>query len=297
MSSPSTYANPSALVSTDWVTEHMHDPGVRLLEVDVDTTAYERGHLQGAVGINWTTQLGDPIRRDIPTRAAFEHLMSQAGVSNDTRIIFYGDNNNWFAAFAYWVAGIYGHQHMALMNGGRKKWELEGRPLVTDAPTLLTTAYHSAEPDLTLRAYLKDMLAVVDGGVDGTRMVDVRSPAEFNGEIIAPPGLPETAQRCGHIPGAQNIPWAQAANDDGTFKSADQLRELYGAKGITPDRPVIAYCRIGERSSHTWFVLKELLGFPNVRNYDGSWTEYGSVVGVPIENPAVQSRAAVGAKA
>jgi len=286
MSSISTYANPSALVSTDWVAEHLHDPNVRLLEVDVDTTAYERGHIQGALGINWTTQLGDPIRRDIPSKGAFEQLMSHAGVSNDTHLILYGDNNNWFAAFAYWVARMYGHPHMALMNGGRKKWELEGRPLVTDATHAETTSYRASEPDFSLRAYLKDMAAVVSAGAVGTAMVDVRSPAEFNGEIIAPPGLPETAQRCGHIPGAQNIPWAQAANDDGTFKTVDELRELYAGKDITPDKPVIAYCRIGERSSHTWFVLRELLGFPNVRNYDGSWTEYGSVIGVPIDNPA-----------
>jgi thiosulfate/3-mercaptopyruvate sulfurtransferase len=285
MSSASTYANPTALVSTDWVAQHLNDPKVRLLEVDVDTTAYEHGHIAGAVGINWTTQLGDPIRRDIPTRAAFEQLMSRSGVANDTHLIFYGDNNNWFAAFAYWVSKIYGHQNAALMNGGRKKWELEQRPLVTDPPRVQATSYRASDPDPSLRAYMKDMLAVVEGG-NGTTMVDVRSPAEFNGEIIAPPGLPETAQRCGHIPGAQNIPWAQAANDDGTFKSPEELGQLYGSKGITPDRPVIAYCRIGERSSHTWFVLKELLGYPNVRNYDGSWTEYGSVVGVPIDNPA-----------
>ena len=281
MSTASTYANPAALVSTDWVTEHLHDPGVRLLEVDVDTSAYERGHIPGAVGINWTTQLGDPIRRDIPTRAAFEHLMGQSGVGPDTHLIFYGDNNNWFAAFAYWIAKIYGHRHLALMNGGRKKWEMEGRPLVTDAAQVQTTTYHASEADMRLRAYLKDVVTA-----DGSALVDVRSPAEFSGEIIAPPGLPETAQRCGHIPGAANIPWAQAANEDGTFKSADDLRQLYAGKGISADKPVIAYCRIGERSSHTWFVLKELLGFPNVRNYDGSWTEYGSVIGVPIENPA-----------
>ena len=293
MSSASSYANPSALVSTDWVSQHLHDQSVRLLEVDVDTTAFERGHIEGAVGINWTTQLGDPIRRDIPTRAAFDQLMSRSGVSNDTHLIFYGDNNNWFAAFAYWVARIYGHQHVALMNGGRKKWELEQRPLITNAPEVQLTSFLSREPDLSLRAYLKDMLAVVEGG-NGTGMVDVRSPAEFSGEIIAPPGLQETAQRCGHIPGAQNIPWAQAANEDGTFKNTDELRQLYGSKGITADKPVIAYCRIGERSSHTWFVLKELLGYPDVRNYDGSWTEYGSVVGVPIDNPAaVRERAPV----
>ena len=285
MNSVSTYANPASLVSTDWVAEHLMDPKVRMLEVDVDTTAYERGHICCAVGMNWTTQLGDPVRRDIPSRSAFEHLMGQAGVSNDTHLIFYGDNNNWFAAFAYWIARIYGHTNASLMNGGRKKWELEARPLVTDAAQVQATSYQANEPDLTLRAYLKDMLKVVAGG-DGTTMVDVRSPAEFNGEIIAPPGLPETAQRCGHIPGAQNIPWAQAANEDGTFKSPEELRQLYESKGIPPDQPVIAYCRIGERSSHTWFVLTELLGYPNVRNYDGSWTEYGCVVGVPIDNPA-----------
>jgi thiosulfate/3-mercaptopyruvate sulfurtransferase len=276
------YANPAALVSTEWVAEHLHDPQVRLLEVDVDTGAYERGHIAGAVGLNWTTQLGDPIRRDIPTRQAWENLMARSGVSNQTHLIFYGDNNNWFAAFAYWVANIYGHRTVALMNGGRKKWELEQRPLTVDPASVTPASYTAREPDLSLRAYLKDVLE----RPAATTLVDVRSPAEFGGEIIAPPGLPETAQRCGHIPGAQNIPWAQAANEDGTFKTADELRALYGAKGVTASEPVIAYCRIGERSSHTWFVLKELLGFPNVRNYDGSWTEYGSVVGVPIENPA-----------
>jgi len=275
------YANPTALVSTDWVAAHQHDADVRLLEVDVDTTAYDRGHIQGAVGLNWTTQLGDPIRRDIPTREAWQRLMADSGVSSGTRVIFYGDNNNWFAAFAYWVAQIYGHSNAALMNGGRKKWELEQRPLTTDPSTSTATAYTAAQPNFGLRAYLKDVLE----RPAATQLVDVRSPAEFSGEIIAPPGLPETAQRCGHIPGAQNVPWVQAANDDGTFKSADQLAQLYGSKGVTGSEAVIAYCRIGERSSHTWFVLKELLGFSNVRNYDGSWTEYGSVIGVPIENP------------
>jgi thiosulfate/3-mercaptopyruvate sulfurtransferase len=280
------YANPAALVSTDWVADHLHDPHVRLLEVDVDTAAYERGHIEGAVGLNWTTQLGDPIRRDIPTQQAWERLMGQSGVTNQTQLIFYGDNNNWFAAFAYWIAAIYGHGNTALMNGGRKKWELEQRPLSTLPAQAKPTTYKGPGSDalfsLELRAYLKDVL----DRPTTAQLVDVRSPAEFNGEIIAPPGLPETAQRCGHIPGAQNVPWAQAANDDGTFKTADELRQLYAAKGVTGDDPVIAYCRIGERSSHTWFVLKELLGFPNVRNYDGSWTEYGSVIGVPIENPA-----------
>jgi thiosulfate/3-mercaptopyruvate sulfurtransferase len=288
MSTEAAYANPAALVSTDWVAAHLTDPQVRLLEVDVDTTAYERGHIHGAVGINWTTELGDPIRRDIPSPAAFERLMAQSGVTNDTHLVFYGDNNNWFAAFAYWVAKIYGHSQASLMNGGRKKWELEGRELVTEAPHVSATTYRASEPDFGLRAYLNDVLSVIEGGRLAAALVDVRSPAEFTGEIIAPPGLPETAQRRGHIPGAENIPWAQAANEDGTFKTPDQLLQLYQARGITPDKPVIAYCRIGERSSHTWFVLKELLGYSNVRNYDGSWTEYGSVIGVPITNPAAQ---------
>jgi len=282
------YANPAALVSTQWVAEHLNDPNVRLIEVDVDTSAYGQGHVQGAVGVNWTTQLGDPIRRDIPSKAAWGKLLSDACVSNDTRIIFYGDNNNWFAAFAYWVSKIYGHQNAALMNGGRKKWELENRPLTTDAPRHAATNYSARDADLKYRAFLRDVL----DRPSGTGLVDVRSPAEFNGEVIAPPGMTETAQRAGHVPGAQNIPWAQAANEDGTFKSPEELKQLYGNKGITSDKDVIAYCRIGERSSFSWFVLKELLGFNNVKNYDGSWTEYGSVVGVPIENPAREREAA-----
>ena len=276
------YANPSALVSTQWVAEHLNDPNVRLIEVDVDTSAYGTGHIQGAVGVNWTTQLGDPVRRDIPSGEAWAKLLSEAGVSPDTRIIFYGDNNNWFAAFAYWVSKIYGHQNAALMNGGRKKWELENRPFTTDAPHPSATNYPVRQADLKYRAFLRDVL----DRPSSSTLVDVRSPAEFSGEVIAPPGMTETAQRAGHVPGANNIPWAQAANEDGTFKSRDELQQLYGNKGVTGDKEVIAYCRIGERSSHTWFVLKELLGFNNVKNYDGSWTEYGSVIGVPIENPA-----------
>jgi len=278
------YANPSALVSTEWVAEHLNDSNVRLIEVDVDTTSYAQGHIQGAVGVNWTTQLGDPIRRDIPTKEDFSKLLSNAGVSPDTRIVFYGDNNNWFAAFAYWVSKIYGHQNVTLMNGGRKKWELENRPYTTDEASYPATNYQAKDADLKYRAFLKDVLDRPAGGA----LVDVRSPAEFSGEVIAPPGMTETAQRAGHVPGAANIPWAQAANEDGTFKSADELKALYGGKGVTSDKSVIAYCRIGERSSHSWFVLTELLGFPNVKNYDGSWTEYGSVVGVPIENPSRQ---------
>jgi thiosulfate/3-mercaptopyruvate sulfurtransferase len=281
------YANPAALVSTQWVSEHLNDPNVRLIEVDVDTSAYGQGHIQGAVGVNWTTQLGDPVRRDIPTKDDWAKLLGRAGVGPDSRLIFYGDNNNWFAAFAYWVSKIYGHQNSALMNGGRKKWELESRPFTTDVPSPQQTSYPAREADLKYRAFLKDIL----GRPSGTALVDVRSPAEFSGEVIAPPGMTETAQRAGHVPGAQNIPWAQAANEDGTFKSADELKQLYAGKGVT-GQDVIAYCRIGERSSHTWFVLKELLGFSNVKNYDGSWTEYGSVVGVPIDNPAKEREAA-----
>jgi thiosulfate/3-mercaptopyruvate sulfurtransferase len=282
------YANPAALVSTQWVVDHLNDPNVRLLEVDVDTTSYGQGHIPGAVGINWTTQLGDPVRRDIPSKEDWQKLLGEAGIGKDTRIIFYGDNNNWFAAFAYWVSKIYGHENAALMNGGRKKWEGEGRQYTTDPPQHAATSYTAKDPDKSLRAFLRDVL----DRPSGSALVDVRSPAEFNGEVIAPPGMTETAQRAGHVPGAQNIPWAQAANEDGTFKSPDELRTLYGNKGITSDKDVIAYCRIGERSSFSWFVLKELLGFPNVKNYDGSWTEYGSVVGVPIENPARQRQTA-----
>ncbi len=284
------YANPAALVSTAWVAEHLDDLGIRLLEVDVDTAAYESGHLPNAVGINWHTQLSDPIRRDIPTPEAWARLLGQAGVTPQTRLVFYGDNNNWFAAFAYWIAKMYGHRDAALMNGGRKKWELEGRPFTTEPPRIRPTTYPVPEPDLSYRAYLRDVLQVTDAPA-GKALVDVRSPAEYRGEVLAPPGMGESAQRAGHVPGAHNIPWGQAANEDGTFKSPEELRQLYQNQGVSPEKDVIAYCRIGERSSHTWFVLTELLGYPRVRNYDGSWTEYGSVIGVPIENPAAQAAA------
>lgn len=282
------YANGAALVSTDWVAENLNNPAVRLIEVDVDTTAYDQGHIPGAVGFNWATQLTDQIRRDIPPKAQWEALLSEAGVWPDVKIVFYGDNNNWFAAYAYWVARLYGHTDVALMNGGRKKWELEGRALVTDAPSVKPSKYQAKDVDLAFRAFQRDVLDYV-GANDGKALVDVRSPAEFSGEIVAPPGLPETAQRAGHIPGASNIPWAQTVNEDGTFKSADDLKALYAAKGITPDKDVVAYCRIGERSSHSWFVLSQLLGFPKVRNYDGSWTEWGSIIGAPINNPAASA--------
>jgi thiosulfate/3-mercaptopyruvate sulfurtransferase len=281
---PNTYANGAALVSTDWVAAHLDDPGVRLVEVDVDTSAYEQGHIDGAVGWNWQQELSDPIQRDIPTKEAWEALLGRSGVGNDTKLVFYGDNNNWFAAFAYWVARIYGHTNVALMNGGRKKWELEGRDLVTTAPSVSATTYSAQAPNWSLRAYRDQVLQGL--GAEGKALVDVRSPAEFSGEVMAPPGLSETAQRSGHIPGAANVPWAQAANEDGTFKSPAELAALYQSKGVTADKAVVAYCRIGERSSHTWFVLKELLGYPDVRNYDGSWTEWGSIIGAPIDNPS-----------
>jgi thiosulfate/3-mercaptopyruvate sulfurtransferase len=277
-------AGTKALVSTQWVADHLDDPNVRLVEVDVDTTAYEQGHIRNAVGWNWQTQLSDRVRRDIPSKEEWEKLLGGSGIGNNTKIVFYGDNNNWFAAFAYWVAKIYGHQDAALMDGGRKKWELEGRELVQDAPRVQPTTYTARNPDWSLRAYQQQVREYINA--PGKAMVDVRSPAEFSGEVLAPPGLPETAQRAGHIPSAANVPWAQAANDDGTFKSREELQALYGGKGVTADKQVVAYCRIGERSSHTWFALHEILGYPDVRNYDGSWTEWGSVIGAPIDNPS-----------
>jgi thiosulfate/3-mercaptopyruvate sulfurtransferase len=287
MATTNEYANPHALVATQWVADHLDDPDVRLVEVDVDTSAYESGHIHNAVGWNWQTQLSDRIVRDIPTKEAWEELLGKSGISNETKIVFYGDNNNWFAAFAYWIARIYGHQNVALMNGGRKKWELEGRELSKDAPQVQQTKYRAQEPNWELRSLQPQVREALDQVRHGGKaLVDVRSPAEFSGEVLAPPGLPETAQRAGHIPGAANVPWAQAANEDGTFKSRAELEQLYGGKGVRSGQEVITYCRIGERSSHTWFVLKELLGYPNVRNYDGSWTEWGSVIGAPIENPS-----------
>lgn len=275
------YAHPEVLVDSEWVAAHGKDPNVRLIEVDVDTTAYDLGHIEGAIGFNWQTQLSDRVRRDIATPEEWEKLLSDAGVAPEHTVVLYGDNNNWFAAFAFWQFKLYGHEDVRLMNGGRKKWELEGRPFVTDVPSYPATSYKVTGVNEQLRAYRDEILQGV--GNNKFALVDVRSPAEFSGEVIAPPGMTETAQRGGHIPGAQNIPWAQAANEDGTFKTADQLRALYGGKGITGDRETIAYCRIGERSSHSWFALKYLLGYDNVRNYDGSWTEWGSIIRAPIE--------------
>ena len=278
------YAHPESLVSTDWVAEHGSDANVRLIEVDVDTAAYEQGHIAGAVGWNWQSQLQQSVRRDVVSKAEMEELLGNAGVSSDTTIVLYGDNNNWFAAWAFWQIRYYGHNSVQLMNGGRAKWLAEGRPLTTDVPSPAATTYTASDPDESIRAYRDQVLAGVGGS--SISLVDVRSPQEFSGELLAPPNLPqEGSQRGGHIPGAANIPWGQAANEDGTFKSADELAELYGGKGIDGGRETIAYCRIGERSSHTWFVLTQLLGYANVRNYDGSWTEWGSIVGAPIEKP------------
>lgn len=277
------YAHPEALVTTDWVNEHKNDPNVRLLEVDVDTSAYDQGHIPGAVGINWQTQLQDPVVRDLADKESLEQVLSQAGVSPDTAVVVYGDNNNWFAAWALWQLKYYGHNDVRIMNGGRVKWVAEGRELSTEAPQIAATKYKFAgEPDESIRAYRDQVLEAVRQG--DANLVDVRSPKEYSGELLAPEGIPqEGAQRGGHIPGAANIPWGQAVNADGAFKSPDELKALYESKGVTPDRETIAYCRIGERSSHTWFVLKYLLGYPQVRNYDGSWTEWGSAVRVPVE--------------
>lgn len=276
------YAHPEVLVSTQWVADHQNDPKVRLVEVDVDTSAYDQGHVAGAVGWNWQTQLQDNVRRDLITKQALEQLLGQSGISNDTTVVLYGDNNNWFAAYALWQLKYYGHKDARLMNGGRKKWAEEKRPLTTEVPKVTPTTYRASGPDESLRARKEDVFAVIETKDTG-RLVDVRSVDEFTGKIIAPPGMNETAQRAGHIPSAANIPWGQAANEDGTFKSADALKQLYEGKGVKGSGEVIAYCRIGERSSHTWFVLKYLLGYRNVKNYDGSWTEWGNLVGAPIE--------------
>jgi thiosulfate/3-mercaptopyruvate sulfurtransferase len=269
------------LVDADWVEAHGSDPGVVLVEVDEDTSAYDKGHIRNAVKIDWKADLQDPVRRDFVDRAGFEALLSERGISNDDTVILYGGNNNWFAAYAYWYFRLYGHDNVKLLDGGRKKWELESRELVTDVPQRAKTGYHAQEQDKAIRAFRDEVVAAI--GRDN--LVDVRSPDEFAGRLLAPAHLPqEQAQRGGHIPTAKNVPWSKAAEEDGTFKSDDALRALYGDEaGVDFGRDTIAYCRIGERSAHTWFVLHELLGQPNVKNYDGSWTEYGSLVGVPIE--------------
>ncbi|MGH7177118.1 MAG: sulfurtransferase [Tepidisphaeraceae bacterium] len=276
----SEYANPEMLVTTNWIADHMSDPKVKIVEVDVDTTSYDKGHVKGAVGWNWQTQLCDRVRRDVVDPRSFAELCRNAGIKLDDTVVFYGDNNNWFAAWALWQFKYNGHKDVRLMNGGRKKWELEKRPLVTDAPNIAKSDYPMPRTDESLRAYRREVEDALGGK---TNLVDVRSPDEFTGKVIAPPGMTETAQRGGHIPGARSIPWAKTANEDGTFKSPDELRKLYADAGVDFGKPTIAYCRIGERSSHTWFVLKYLLGVNNVKNYDGSWTEWGNLVGAPIE--------------
>jgi len=291
----SEYKHPEVLVTTEWVAQNLNAPNTRLVEVDVDTTAYDQGHIPGAVGWNWQTQLQDNIRRDLIDRATLEKLLGESGISNDTTILLYGDNNNWFAAYAFWQLKYYGHRNVKLINGGRKKWLEEKRTLTKDAVKVSPATYRVTSTDESVRAFKEDALAIAQGKKRG-QLVDVRSVDEFTGKIIAPPGMTETAQRAGHIPSAANIPWAQAANEDGTFKSADLLATLYQGKGVSGSDEVIAYCRIGERSSHTWFVLKYLLGYNNVRNYDGSWTEWGNLIGSPIVNETASNAKVASAK-
>jgi thiosulfate/3-mercaptopyruvate sulfurtransferase len=276
------YAKPEVLVDTDWLEAHLGDEDVRVIEVDEDTTAYDKGHIRGSVSWNWTSDLHTKVGRDYLDKAGFSRLLSDAGAGDGTTVVLYGGNNNWFAAYAYWLLKLRGFDQVKLLNGGRKKWELESRELVQDVPSYEATGFTISGPEQgSIRALRDEVISKVGSG---TGLVDVRSPEEFRGEKLAPDHLPqEQSQVPGHIQGAKNIPWAKAANEDGTFKSADELRELYEAEGITSDREIIAYCRIGERSSHTWFALQELLGYPNVKNYDGSWTEYGSLVGAPVE--------------
>jgi thiosulfate/3-mercaptopyruvate sulfurtransferase len=269
----------NSLVSAQWVADNLDNDKVVLIEVDEDTTAYDKGHIKGAIKLDWTKDLQDQVRRDFVNKEQFEALLSERGVANDDTVVLYGGNNNWFAAYAYWYFKLYGHQDVKLLDGGRKKWELDSRELTDEAPTRAKTTYTAQEQDHTIRAFRDEVVEAI-----GTKnLVDVRSPDEFAGRLLAPAHLPqEQSQRAGHIPTAVNVPWSKAANDDGTFKSDDELREIYGEAGFDDSKDTIAYCRIGERSSHTWFVLKEILGHENVKNYDGSWTEYGSLVGVPV---------------
>jgi thiosulfate/3-mercaptopyruvate sulfurtransferase len=284
MNEKMSYVHPEVLVDTQWAEEHLKDPKVRIAEVDYDSKAnYELGHIPGAVLFDWKNDINDPITRNVLSKESCQNLLQNAGINNDTTLLLYGDFNNWFAAFAFWVLKYYGYKDIRLINGGRKKWLQEDRALTKDVPTYSKGNFAANEPDSNIRVFLDEVKRAVSA--PQLKMVDVRSPKEFTGEILAPPEYPtEHAQRGGHIPGAVNIPWAQAVNDsDGTFKSTDELKQLYESKGITPDKEIIAYCRIGERSSHTWFVLKYLLGYPKVKNYDGSWTEWGNMIANPIE--------------
>src|SRR3982750_1128769 len=269
----------TTLVSADWVAEHLDDPSIVLIEVDEDPSAYDRSHIRGAIKLDWTTDLQDQVRRDFVNKAQFEALLSEKGVSNDHTVVLYGGNNNWFAAYAYWYFKLYGHSDVKLLDGGRKKWELDGRELTTDTPARDKTSYKAKDQDKSIRAFRDETIEAIGK----KNLIDVRSPDEFSGKLLAPAHLPqEQSQRAGHIPTAANVPWSKAANDDGTFRSDDELREIYTDAGVDWDKDTIAYCRIGERSSHTWFVRSELLGQQNVKNYDGSWTEWGSLVGVPV---------------
>jgi thiosulfate/3-mercaptopyruvate sulfurtransferase len=275
------YAN-DVLVTTEWLAERLDDPGLVVAEVDENPDLYDDGHIPGAVKLHWRDDLQDPLVRDVVSKQDFERLLGERGVANDTTVVLYGDKNNWFAAYAYWYLKIYGHAHVQLLDGGRQKWIEEGRELTTDPPSVTPAAYTARDRDESIRVRRDEVLAKLHAA--GVALVDVRSPQEYAGELLAPPGYEqEGASRAGHIPGAQSVPWATAVRDDGTFKAADELREIYGAKGVTPEKEVLAYCRIGERSAHTWFVLRELLGYGDVKNYDGSWTEWGNLVDVPIE--------------
>lgn len=279
---PQSYSHPETLVETDWVADHLHDPDVRIVESDEDTLLYEVGHIPGSVKVDWFTTLQHSLRRDFLSQAEFEALCSKLGIANETTVIFYGDKSNWFACYAFWVFEYYGHQNLRIMNGGRAKWEKEGRPLTREKPSYPQAEYRASPRQEGIRAFRADVFTQVE---TGKPLVDVRSPKEYSGELLHMPNYPqEGATRGGHIPGAVSIPWSQAVNEaDSTFKTAEELQKLYTSKGITPDKDIIAYCRIGERSSHTWFVLKYLLGYPQVKNYDGSWTEWGNLVDAPIE--------------
>ncbi|MGA9119111.1 MAG: sulfurtransferase [Bacteroidota bacterium] len=281
------FAHPEVLVDTGWTELHLNDPNIRIVEVDVDTKAYDEGHIPGAVGWNWQTQLADQVRRDLISKPELERLLGGSGIDKTTTILLYGDNNNWFAAWAFWQLKIYGHADVRLIDGGRKKWIAEGRSFTKDSPTIEQKIYRAAAPDFSLRAYAED-ISKITGKKSAWSIVDVRSADEYTGKILSPPGLAETCQRGGHIPGAANIPWGKNVNEDGTFKPAVELEDLYGSQGITPEKNVVAYCRIGERSSLTWFVLKYLLGYEDVRNYDGSWTEWGNLVNVPVARGGLQ---------
>jgi thiosulfate/3-mercaptopyruvate sulfurtransferase len=275
-----TYSHPEVLLSTDWVNQHKTGDNVRLVEVDVDTSAYDEGHVPGAVGWNWQSQLSDNVRRDVLTKEEFAKLMATSGIANDTAVVLYGDNNNWFACYAFWQMKLYGHKDVRIMNGGRKLWQMQKRPLTKEVPHHSRSRYVPSDPDTSVRAFRDNVMAAIKESK--FNLVDVRSPDEYSGKVIAPPGMNETAQRGGHIPTAHNVPWALAVNEDGTFKDHDALLEIYRSRGVSPYDNTIAYCRIGERSAHSWFVLKYLLGYPSVKNYDGSWTEWGNLINAPI---------------